>query len=453
MKILKILSISISFALLVSGSVFGATIKVPDDYATIQQAIEAAADGDTILVASGTYTGPISYNGKKITVRSESGPNVTIISGGVQFHGNETERSQLDGFKTIGVVDIRAASPSIKNCSLKGKGTAIGGGGHGSIWDGSSPTFIDCQIYAGLAGFGGGYDIHDSSVTFKRCEFSDNKADSNGGAIYINNSSVSIENCTFILNNAGDEGGAIFVTGSSTLIISFCNFSENSAQIGGSIINGYGDNTTIINSSFSKNTAQKWGGAIFANASPSFRTENCIFTKNSANFQGGAIHINWDASPTITNSIFFENIGAGGGGAIWIQPDTFSNITNCTFFKNNAGWKGGAILNSGSTTITNCILWEDNAPVGAEIGKYNDDDPDPNVNHCDIQGGYPGIGNIDTDPLFIDSDNGDFHLQNISPCIDLGTNDAPGLALTDLDGKPRIVNDIVDMGANLDYEY
>ena len=74
MKILKILSISISFALLVSGSVFGATIKVPDDYATIQQAIEAAADGDTILVGPDTYNEGIDFLGKKITVRSEAGP-------------------------------------------------------------------------------------------------------------------------------------------------------------------------------------------------------------------------------------------------------------------------------------------------------------------------------------------------------------------------------------------
>ena len=105
-------------------------------------------------------------------------------------------------------------------------------------------------------------------------------------------------------------------------------------------------------------------------------------------------------------------------------------------------------MNSGSNpTISNSILWKDNAPEGPEIGEYQNSDPDPTVSHCDIQGGYPGIGNIDTDPLFIDSDNGDFHLQNISPCIDSGTNDAPGLTLTDLEGKPRIINGIVDMGA------
>ena len=148
MKIPKILSFCISLALLVSGSVFGATIKVPADYATIQAAIDAAVDADTVLVASGTYSGPIYYNGKKITVRSESGPKFTTIEGRVDFKDHETEESLLEGFTTW-VADIRASSPTIKNCRLKGEGPE--GGLQGSTWDGSSPIFIDCKIYGGNA--------------------------------------------------------------------------------------------------------------------------------------------------------------------------------------------------------------------------------------------------------------------------------------------------------------
>ena len=144
--------------------------------------------------------------GKKITVRSESGPNVTAIDGGVQFHGNETAESLLEGFKTIGNVDINASSPTIKNCKLKGEGTHSGGG-HGSIYSCSSPTFIECKIYEGQADVGGGYDVRDSSATFVDCEFYGNEASSKGGALYIADSTVTIERCRFESNNAGDSGG------------------------------------------------------------------------------------------------------------------------------------------------------------------------------------------------------------------------------------------------------
>lgn len=452
MKILKILCISISLAFLVSGSVFGATIKVPDDYATIQQAIDVAVGGDTVLVAPNTYNEGIDFLGKKITVRSEAGPDLTIINTTffIRFTTGETEETLLEGFKIIGGIDIfNGSSPQIKNCNLIGVGTH-GTGGHGSIGSGSSPTFIDCQIYGGRAGIGGGYDIRgNSSATFINCEFSKNEAGSNGGAIYINNSSASLENCTFLQNSAGEEGGAIFVTGSSILSISFCNFSENNAQVGGGIFNGWDDNVVVVNSNFEKNNAQKWGGAIFTNASPSFTIENCIFTENNANWHGGAIHVNWSSSPTITNSIFDENIAGSGGGAIWIQPDSFSNITNCTFFRNSAGWKGGAILNSGSyPTITNCILWKDSAPVRPEIGKYINSDPDPTVKYCDInQDGFAGSnGNIRQDPLFVDPENGDVHLQYGSPCIDTGTSE--GAPNYDIDRDVRPQGSGCDMGAD-----
>ena len=452
MKIPKILSIFIGLAFLVSGAAFGDTIHVPDDYPTIKLAIEAAVDGDTVLVGPGTYCeNDGEFLGKAITVKSEAGPDVTIIDMtglcDLNFSGGETEETILEGFTILEILDISGnTSPTIKNCKLIGSGGGSSGSGHGSIWGGSSPTFINCQIVNGRAGIGGGYDIYDSSVTFINCEFSDNEADSNGGALYIQNSSVTLENCTFNQNSAGGEGGAIYVKGFPALSIKDCRFSENRAQVGGSIWNYWDTNVVVVNSIFEKNNAQKWGGAILNNASPSFTIENCIFTENNANWHGGAILVNWESSPTITNSIFSYN-SAGGGGAIWIQPGSFSNITNCTFFKNSAGWKGGAILNSGSNpTITNSILWNDTAPEGPEIGKYVDDDPDPTVNHCDIQEGYPGNGNINADPLFVDPVNGNLHLQSGSPCIDAGTSE--GAPNYDIDGDVRPQGSGYDIGAD-----
>jgi len=125
--------------------------------------------------------------------------------------------------------------------------------------------------------------------------------------------------------------------------------------------------------------------------------------------------------------------------------------------------------NDSHTTLTNSILWGNTAPDGPQI--YNHHDSSFVITYNDIQSGWPGEGNIDEDPLFVrdpndggdgwgddpathdidegaNDDYGDLHLQPGSPCIDAGNNVAlPLFITTDLDGNPRIVNDIVDMGA------
>ena len=102
--------------------------------------------------------------------------------------------------------------------------------------------------------------------------------------------------------------------------------------------------------------------------------------------------------------------------------------------------------------VTNSIFWG-NTPN--EI--VTDVESEATVTFSNVQNGHLGIGNIDLDPLFIDpdgpddipgTDDDDYHLQPGSPCINLGTNVPPeGLPATDLDGNPRVVCGIVDMGA------
>jgi hypothetical protein len=156
--------------------------------------------------------------------------------------------------------------------------------------------------------------------------------------------------------------------------------------------------------------------------------KNCIFDSNNASFCGGGLH-SLSATPTIVNS---------------------------TFANNSAGYCGGGIHNEDSQgTIINTILWDNTASEGNEIHNFNST---VSVTFSDISGGYSGNGNIDVNPLFVDSGNGDFHLQGESPCIDTGTPDTTGLNLPlyDIDGNERIFDGdgngiaIVDMGA---YEY
>ncbi|GAG35257.1 unnamed protein product, partial [marine sediment metagenome] len=94
-------------------------------------------------------------------------------------------------------------------------------------------------------------------------------------------------------------------------------------------------------------------------------------------------------------------------------------------------------------TVLNSILWNDSPD---EI--YLDDSSTIDITYSDIHGGWPGAGNINADPLFVNVANVDYHLQASSPCIDAGDNTAiPPSVVVDLDGNPRIINGIVDMGA------
>jgi len=156
-------------------------LYVPEDYPGIQEAIDAAEDGDTVVVSPGTYIENIDLKGKDITLRSTdpNDPDVvaaTIIDGGgrgsvVTFMGGETSKAVLAGF-------------TITN------GSASDGGG----------------IYVG----------GNSSPTIKGNTIGGNLAESYGGGIYVDNSSPRVTGNTFE-NNEAREGGAIWVSGDSTL--------------------------------------------------------------------------------------------------------------------------------------------------------------------------------------------------------------------------------------------
>jgi len=154
---------------------------------------------------------------------------------------------------------------------------------------------------------------------------------------------------------------------------------------------------------------------------------------------------------TITNCTFSLNYTDGDGGAICDNNNSLTTITNCTFYGNAANSHGGAYcsLTNASSIIRNCILWADTAEISdPEIYLGPPISIDLDIEYCDVQDGYSGTGNINADPLFIDSANDDFHLQAISPCIDTGNNSAVSNFYTDFEGDPRVVNGIVEMGVD-----
>jgi hypothetical protein len=224
-------------------------------------------------------------------------------------------------------------------------------------------------------------------------------------------------------------------------------FSNNYANQGGGIYNFNYSSPSISNSLFSKNSATQGGGiANFFNSSPVIN--NTVFSEDTAKNGGGGIYICPACSSTIINSLFNGNYAtaADGAGVYNAGPAT---IVNSTFYKNNGnGGNAGAVYSTGNLTLNNSIVWgnSNNQIAAGGAGSIT-------VMNSDVQGGYTGTTNINSDPKFIDSAGGNFQLQTSSPAIDAGSNElyiGNISSDSDLAGNPRLVGITIDMGA---FEY
>ena len=256
-------------------------------------------------------------------------------------------------------------------------------------------------------------------------------------------SNPTVTNCKFIENSAVWGGGL----GGGDGLIYKCIISGNKAESsGGGVCSWRGPIRYCI---IEKNRSDRGGGGIGEGYGCDIFS--CIIRENSAEWTGGGIR-----NPTgyICNCIISNNSARWGGG-IYNDGDT-TVLTNCTFTDNQgSGIYAGSDDDSAIVVMTNCIFWNDNydEDYGSTfIMNYN----------CfqDLPDDLDGIGNIVADPCFVsigywDSNgvwvNGDYHLLRGSPCIDAGDpNYVPEPNETDFDGRPRVINGRIDMGA---YEY
>ncbi|MCK4294966.1 MAG: hypothetical protein KAY65_17340, partial [Planctomycetes bacterium] len=224
---------------------------------SIQKGINAALNGEIVLVRDGTYTGEgnrdVDFLGRAITVRSENGPNTCIINcegtieeyhRGFNFHSEENANSVLEGFTIInglaqdggGICCDINSSPSIRNCVIRDCNAHLGAGVY---FKNSSPTITNCMISNCDANSGGGIYSNSSDPTITNCTFNGNQASNYGGAICCYNSNPVITNCTIQGNSAIDPidsyGGGIYCNNSSATVKN-CIFWADTAGLSGAEI-------------------------------------------------------------------------------------------------------------------------------------------------------------------------------------------------------------------------
>ncbi len=270
------------------------TLRVPSEYPTIQAGIDAAVDGDVVLVADGTYRGDgdqdISFRGKAIEVRSENGPKNCRFTAGsayrsVAFDEGETRDAVLRGFTFVncggGAMSVRRSGPTVVNCVFWSN--RAGGGAAVSCYEGS-PAFLKCRfednaVYSGSGSSdsaGGAVTISESTdATFERCQFLRNHAYARsrkrnrawGGAVRISHSTgTTFTNCLFAGNSADNRGGAIYVN-SGRVVLYNCTISGNSA---GDKFDGIGTEdiysfAALINSILRDESRVNYIGALHSN--------------------------------------------------------------------------------------------------------------------------------------------------------------------------------------------
>ncbi|MCU1300372.1 MAG: hypothetical protein JWQ87_656 [Candidatus Sulfotelmatobacter sp.] len=403
MKLTPILRILIIW-ILATFTCAASTINVPAQQPTIQDGINAANNGDTVLVAPGTYVENINFLGKAITVASSGGAKVTIINGNglapvAAFVTGEGTSSVLSGFTLEngtgtfafsyqgGGVSISFASPTIRNNVITANNANSGEGGGIGVYFGS-PIVTGNVISNNSASFGGGVSVIGSST-----------------AKFLHN---------VIRNNTAGAGAAFELNGAGTTLIA--------------------DNTIVHNSVGSG----QGGGLYIINESDEIIVQNLI-TWNTAG-SGSQIYSLIPQSVTgfalINNTIVSSSAGTADAAVI---ADGFN--TNAQLINN-------IILARGSEAALLCNpIYQDGPPIVHDDDAFSQN----GISYGDSCTGFSGQnGNISADPVFVNLTLGNYQLQSSSPAINAGTNSAPDLPKKDFAGHPRIVGGFIDMGA---YEF
>ncbi len=242
-----------------------------------------------------------------------------------------------------------------------------------------------------------------------------------GGIAVFNSSSPTLDHLQITANYAA-KGGGIYAYDSAPFmsdLVIFANEAPNTSGSGGGLYLMNCDEMLIQNTIITDNYSGGHGSAVIASGCDLLRFENSVFAENETGYTG-------------VGNLFFQN------SSVVFMNSVISNNSTQSY--------AGTVSGGDNVTLINCIV-------------YGNSEPQLETEHIAvyslIEGGFPGIGNIDSDPLFVDPIGGDFHLQDTSPCLGTGIDEieiggnwyyAPEF---DLEGNPRPAPDdsMPDLGA------
>ncbi len=492
------------------------SVNTPENFQAALTSAQSNGEADVIYVAPGTYslTQTLMYladdgdEALTITAANQAMPPILDGQNGVQmlhinndlnddgagdanapitiryisFRNGNGVQNGIPGFGGGLQVETGQASINMEHCTFNNNSSDHFGGGayfhskHGVL------SVRNCTFSENSAThLGGGFlflsdtgsaTASDNTFTNNRVTSTDETTGGGGMVVFSGDGSIVVTGNTFTDNQAGWRGGGARIGNhTNTITVTDNVFTGNQAgeKGGGTSVGTYGNDTlTVLNNTFGNNSAGDDGGGLFLKLARDSRSQanvsNNTFNGNTASDKGGAFKfLSSHGRLNITNNTAYgNNANYGGGLNVKLQyNDASSFIYNNIIYGNNAGGKGDDIyINSDAEPDQNGNTVGDG--VGSAVALFNNDIGPDNDNYSgnsadliitDIDN-YTNGNNIDADPSLRAPSSGDFHIVSTSPCIDAGTNSAPGMPAVDFDGEARIAdgnNDgtaIVDIGAD-----
>lgn len=462
----------------------------------IQLAVDAADPNDIVLVSNGIYTvnQQISIAKAGLVLKSLEGRTETVINGNYPYTTNRCvylngSGATLDGFTvsngcfaiTAGATytgggGIHINNGIVKNCAIinnlldgpKG-GNASGGGG--VCMSGSGNAFMtNCLVLnnTAISNTAGGVLIQNGKVTgcvisgntarsgtayagaaysyagnLWNSEILNNWSENNGGGVALQ-AGATVSNCIFRGNVAKNGNGAGVYAEQGGNILK-CTLSEHTNSGSVLYLRFYGNvvNGSVISNNFAKGIACS-GTPV---ADQAFKCNNTVVCLNQ---QGG---VSLDHPGYMRNCLVFGN---NGGPGIYIsEACTNALISGCTIVSNYYPYSygGGVVIRSTNMAmISSCIIYSNTSTSASYPDIYDLREPlnSNAVAYCCLgkrPASFTGPGIIEGNPGFVDFAGGNYRLAVNSPCINKGFKENWMTNSVDLDGKPRIRNGAVDMGA------